>query len=62
MDNEIRHLFQVILFAIHKYCVITFTIYIAFVEKWISFCFLRTKSKDREKSTEMGDYLEDILK
>lgn len=30
--------------------IITFTIYIAFVEKWDSFPFLRRTSKDRENN------------
>ena len=51
-----------ILFAIYEHGIITFTIYIAFVEKWVSFHFPRMTSKDREQSTEMGDYLEDIFK
>lgn len=57
-----RHLFSVILFHIFKCGNITSTGYIAFVEKWVSFNFLRVTSKDRSQSTEMGDYLEDILK
>lgn len=51
-----------ILFAIYKCGIITFIVYIAFVEKRISFHFLRMTSKDSEQSTEIGNYLENIFK
>lgn len=62
MSNEIRHLFPMILFAIYKRGIITFIVYIAFVDKWVSFHFLSMTSKDSEQSTEIGNYLEDIFK
>lgn len=60
MRNEMRHLFSAMLFGIYKGGIINFTGYVVFVEKWVSFNFLRVTSKDRKQSTEMGDCLEDI--
>lgn len=57
-----RRLFPVILFGIYKWVIITSTGCIAFVQKWVSFHLLRMTHKDWKQSTEMGDYLEDILK
>lgn len=62
MSNGMRHLFSVTPFGIYKCGIITSTGYIAFVEKMVSFNFLRVTSKDRKQLTEMGNYLVDILK